>query len=399
MDVDLASVEVVFAQKLACGEPATRQRALRVLHDWIRDQSAKKPFDEADLMRLCKGLHYVMWMQDKMMLQEELADRIGGLINIFTSEDEKVRFVACFLKSLSNEWPHIDRWRMDKFLMEVRRMVRSCFAHLAGLKWKKEIRDQYWNVFQKTTISAEKSFNEALKFHFASILLDELDAAGGLTKKQVTACLKPYIELIGDKDISEYLFTSLYDEIFKTILQQKSDMVSAAEEGEEMEQEAGIEFSYKEIGAMLFEVGKKEHLNAKRRKKIYDLVKKFDKCARGQDPLHFEAPAPAEKLTKNDYEEAEKKAVELAKSFKEEKKKARKVKSLIKKRAREAAEAAQKESGDVEVPEDEISEVKKKSGKTTAIPKVKKGKPLLKAKGVGKKQMLGQKKKKGGKKN
>lgn len=74
-------------------------------------------FDDADLMRLCKGLHYVMWMQDKMMLQEELADRIGGLINIFTSEQEKVRFVGCFMKSLSKEWPHIDRWRMDKFLM------------------------------------------------------------------------------------------------------------------------------------------------------------------------------------------------------------------------------------------------------------------------------------------
>lgn len=42
MEVDLASVEVVFAQKLACGEPATRQRALRVLHDWIREQSNKK---------------------------------------------------------------------------------------------------------------------------------------------------------------------------------------------------------------------------------------------------------------------------------------------------------------------------------------------------------------------
>ncbi|CAL2040745.1 hypothetical protein CAEBREN_18157 [Caenorhabditis brenneri] len=397
MDVDLASVEIVFAQKLACGEPATRQKALRVLHDWIREQSVKKPFDDADLMRLCKGLHYVMWMQDKMILQEELADRIGGLINIFTSEEEKVRFVHCFLKSLSNEWPHIDRWRMDKFLMEVRRMIRACFTHLASLKWKKEVRDQYWAVFQKTTISSDKSFNEALKFHFAAILLDEMDAAGGLTKKQVTACLKPYIELIGEKDISEYLFTSLYDEIFKAILQQKSDMVSAVDEGEEMEQ-GGIEFNYKEIGSMLFEVGKQQHLNAKRRKKIYDLVKKFEKSSRGQDPLHFEVPAPKEKLTRNDYEEAEKKAIELANSFKQEKKDARKVKSLIKKRAREAAEAARKESGDIEVPEDEISEVKKGSGKKTAIPKVKRGKPLLKAKGVGKKIILG-KKKKVGKKN
>uniref|UniRef100_A0A8R1I9Y2 Reverse transcriptase domain-containing protein n=1 Tax=Caenorhabditis japonica TaxID=281687 RepID=A0A8R1I9Y2_CAEJA len=201
MEVDLASVEVIFAQKLASGEPATRQRALRVLHDWIREQSTKKPFEDSDLMRLCKGLHYVMWMQDKMLLQEELADRIGGLINIFTSEAEKIRFFGCFFKSLSKEWPHIDRWRMDKFLMEVRRMVRSTFTHLASLKWKKEIRDEYWNVLEETVCSTDTSFSEALKFHFASVLLDELDAAGGLTKKQVSACLKPYIELLGNKNI------------------------------------------------------------------------------------------------------------------------------------------------------------------------------------------------------
>lgn len=338
-----------------------------------------------------------MWMQDKMILQEELADRIGGLINIFTSEEEKVRFVACFLKSLSKEWPHIDRWRMDKFLMEVRRMVRACFTHLAELKWKKDIRDEYWKVFQETTISTDKSFNEALKFHFASILLDELDAAGGLTKKQVTACLKPYIELLGNKDISEYLFTSLYEEIFKTILQQKSDLITAVEEGEEMDQ-GGIEFSYKEIGALLFEVGKQEHLNAKRRKKIYDLVKKFDKSSRGQDPLHFETPVPKERLTRHDYEEAEKKAIVLANSFKQERKSSRKVKSQIKKRAREAAEAARQENGD-DVPDDEIAEVKKGNGKKTAVPKVKKGRPLLKAKGVGKKRMVGGLKRKAGKKN
>ncbi|CAI2350057.1 unnamed protein product [Caenorhabditis sp. 36 PRJEB53466] len=399
MEVDLASVEVVFAQKLACGEPATRQRALRVLHDWIREQSSKKPFDDADLMRLCKGLHYVMWMQDKMVLQEELADRIGGLINIFTSETEKVRFVACFLKSLSKEWPHIDRWRMDKFLMEVRRMLRACFAHLATLKWKKEVRDEYWKVFQETVISTEKTFSEALKFHFASLLLDELDAAGGLTKKQVTTCLKPYVELLGDKEISEYLFSSIYDEIFKAILQQKSDQLTASAEAEEEEPaaEGGIEFNYKEIGAALFDVGKQAHLNAKRRKRIYDLVKKFEKCARGQDPLHFEPPVPKEKLTREDYEAAEMKAIEAASEWKTERKEAKKHASLIKKRAREAAAVARKErkeAGD-ELPEDEIAEVRKASGKggKTSVPKVKRGK-ALKAKGVGKKQML--KKKVGG---
>ncbi|KAK5975731.1 hypothetical protein GCK32_014094 [Trichostrongylus colubriformis] len=40
MEADLKSVEVIFAQKLACGEPVTRQRAFRTLQDWIKQQSA-----------------------------------------------------------------------------------------------------------------------------------------------------------------------------------------------------------------------------------------------------------------------------------------------------------------------------------------------------------------------
>ncbi|VDP31541.1 unnamed protein product [Heligmosomoides polygyrus] len=117
MEADLTSVEVVFAQKLACGESVTRQRAFRTLQDWIRQQSSIRPFNEADMLRLCKGLHYVLWMQDKMLLQEELADRISQLLLVFTSEQERVLFIESVFKSLAKEWNHIDRWRMDKFLM------------------------------------------------------------------------------------------------------------------------------------------------------------------------------------------------------------------------------------------------------------------------------------------
>ena len=40
-DNELANVEMVFAQKLACGEPPVRQKALVALQQWIR-KTAKK---------------------------------------------------------------------------------------------------------------------------------------------------------------------------------------------------------------------------------------------------------------------------------------------------------------------------------------------------------------------
>ena len=52
-----------------------------------------------------------------MLLQEELADEISGLINLFENEEQICEFVTAILMTLSKEWPMIDRWRMDKFLM------------------------------------------------------------------------------------------------------------------------------------------------------------------------------------------------------------------------------------------------------------------------------------------
>ncbi|KAF8374109.1 rrp-1, partial [Pristionchus pacificus] len=239
MDVDLESVEIVFAQRLASGEPPVRAHALRELHKWIKSQSAKKPFGEEDLMRLCKGLHYVMWMQDKMILQEELADNIASLVNIFESEDERALYVQCFFAALSKEWLCIDRWRMDKFLMLIRRLVRTAFLHLASLKWKKSVTEKYWNAFRATVMSNDRSFRDALKFHFASIFLDELDNAGSITTERVTDLVATFAQML-TLDISDYIFSSVVDEIFTTILHAMSDEMEGDEEEEEGEGEGEV---------------------------------------------------------------------------------------------------------------------------------------------------------------
>ncbi|KAK5966814.1 Ribosomal RNA processing protein 1 [Trichostrongylus colubriformis] len=313
MEADLKSVEVIFAQKLACGEPVTRQRAFRTLQDWIKQQSAVRPFTEADMMRLCKGLHYVLWMQDKMLLQEELADRLSQLQLVFSREEERVLFVECIFKSLAKEWNHIDRWRMDKFLMMMRRVLRVLFVHLSSLKWKKSIREPYWAAFSRTTISTDKSFPDGLKFHFASIILDEMDNAGGINKKQITACLKPFADVLSIRGISDYLFESISEEIFATILHQKSEEIAAKMEadGEVDEKSTGIQFDYIALGKMLFDVGKMPETVSKRRRKLYDLVKRFDVAAKGGDPYHFEPPVPQIELTSKDLEEAELKLKKL----------------------------------------------------------------------------------------
>ncbi|KAE9411997.1 hypothetical protein Angca_007127, partial [Angiostrongylus cantonensis] len=118
---------------------------------------------------------------------------------------------------------------------------------------------------------------------------------GGITKKQITACLKPFADLLGKRSISDYLFNSIATEIFATILHQKSEeLASKAETDADTHNEstAGIQFDYCAIAQLLFNVGKKPGTISKRRKKLYNLVKKFHVAAKGGDPYRFKPPVP-----------------------------------------------------------------------------------------------------------
>ncbi|VDO96209.1 unnamed protein product [Heligmosomoides polygyrus] len=118
--------------------------------------------------------------------------------------------------------------------------------------------------------------------------------------------MQPFADLLGVRTISDYLFNSVSEEIFATILHQKSEEIASKKESDEgaTEESSGIEFDYGAVKAMLFDVGKRPETISKRRKKLYDLVRKFEVAAKGGDPYHFVPPVPEIVLTPRDLEEA-----------------------------------------------------------------------------------------------
>ncbi len=44
-------------------------------------------------------------------------------------------YFACFMKTIRREWFGIDRLRLDKYLMLVRKFVAQLLRHLAASKW------------------------------------------------------------------------------------------------------------------------------------------------------------------------------------------------------------------------------------------------------------------------
>lgn len=70
------------------------------------------------------GLYYCMWMADKPLVQEELADNIGSLVHAFAKPSQSYYFVGAFFKTMGRNHDHIDKFRIDKFLMLARRFFR-----------------------------------------------------------------------------------------------------------------------------------------------------------------------------------------------------------------------------------------------------------------------------------
>ena len=58
-----------------------------------------------------------MWMSDKPLIQEDLAETISSLVFSVTDRRLALKFVTVALKTMARDWSGIDTWRMDKFLM------------------------------------------------------------------------------------------------------------------------------------------------------------------------------------------------------------------------------------------------------------------------------------------
>ncbi|CAG9572124.1 conserved hypothetical protein [Leishmania major strain Friedlin] len=90
---------------------------------------------ELVLLKLCRGIHYCLWHSDKPLVQLACAQKIADLLHAPRTTRCKVLFYGCLFRVLAREWPTIDRYRMDKYLALVRRMV---FAYV---KFVKDVHD------------------------------------------------------------------------------------------------------------------------------------------------------------------------------------------------------------------------------------------------------------------
>uniref|UniRef100_A0AAG5CY59 Uncharacterized protein n=1 Tax=Anopheles atroparvus TaxID=41427 RepID=A0AAG5CY59_ANOAO len=214
--------EIKFARALAGNDPKLRRKVLKNLKTWLTTRSQSTfAFSDADFLRLWKGLFYCMWMSDKPLVQEELAESVGMLVRCFDQNvPVAVQFFKAFMVTMGIEWFGIDRWRMDKFMMFVRRVTRQLLFVLHENGWQTEHVGLFVQTIEATVLNRDVS-SFGLTNHFNDLLLEEIAKVsdGTVPKEVVTQIVEPYVRYMLKND-DPTVISGVVKTMFHSLMQQ-----------------------------------------------------------------------------------------------------------------------------------------------------------------------------------
>lgn len=276
-----------------------------------------------------------MWMQDKPLLQEELANNISQLIHVIQNTEAQHLFIRTFWQTMSREWNGIDNLRLDKYYMLIRMILRQSFEVLKRNDWDESLRELLLQLLMKEVMDPDSNAPKGIKFHFIDIYLQELAKVGAkeLTADQSLKFIEPFCNFVAQSkdpsvmhavasgifeiivDQSPYAIEDLMKELEssgdeedvseddeqgkKEMLKTKASRrlsgksAQSAEKTEDVDENADdsigpvLQFDYKAVADKLFELASKKNTPALNRKRLYKLVKKFQDLAEGIFPQDF----------------------------------------------------------------------------------------------------------------
>uniref|UniRef100_A0A8C0C1B4 RRP1B protein n=1 Tax=Buteo japonicus TaxID=224669 RepID=A0A8C0C1B4_9AVES len=257
-------------------------------------------FSQEELLKIWKGLFYCMWMQDKPLLQEELADNISQLIHVIQNTEARHLFIQTFWQTMNREWNGIDNLRLDKYYMLMRMILRQSFEKIPPTPNIQGIRGYAYNIYCTHYfffIIVQLTADQNLKFiePFCKI------AAKSKDRCMLHAVATGIFEIIVDQ--SPYAIEDLMKELRshsdeedvseedkqenEKVLKTKADgclsrkSVQSSEKTEDVyeNEDDGIgtvlQFDYKAVADKLFELASKKNTPSLNRKRLYKLVKNF----------------------------------------------------------------------------------------------------------------------------
>ncbi|XP_053825659.1 ribosomal RNA processing protein 1 homolog B isoform X2 [Vidua macroura] len=273
-----------------------------------------------------------MWMQDKPLLQEELAANISQLIHVFQNTETRHLFIQTFWQTMNREWNGIDNLRLDKYYMLMRLILRQSFEVLKRNEWDEGLAEPLLQLLMKEVMDPDSNSPTGIKFHFIDIYLDELAKVGAkeLTADQNLKFIEPFCKIAAKSKDRRVLY-AVATGVFEMIVDQSpfaiedlmkelgtnSDEENVSEEGKQENEEmlktkanrclsrksaqnsektedinenaddgigTVLQFDYKAVADKIFEFASKKNTPSLNRKRLYKLVKKFQDLAEGIFP-------------------------------------------------------------------------------------------------------------------
>lgn len=202
---------------LASCNTTVRSQSLRLLQSWLSSQSQE--LSDSDIKKLWKGLFYCLWHSDKTPNQVALIDRLTSLF-LSLHNALSVEFFRGFLVTLRREWPGIDRLRLDKFYLLIRRFMKALFELMRLKKWDTDVLGEYVGVLERDGFLAEdKLRGNGVNYHVASVFLEELKGVGFPVRKEVVdVLLGPFFAVMvrgKDKILIGKVKSCVFDELLK----------------------------------------------------------------------------------------------------------------------------------------------------------------------------------------
>lgn len=104
----------------------------QIYREWISQWAEV----EILLLKLSRGLFFCLWHSDKPLVQLECAQNIARVIHSPHTNSGKLLWFSCMMRVLAKEWRTMDRYRSDKYLAFVRKLMFELFTLMK--KWENE---------------------------------------------------------------------------------------------------------------------------------------------------------------------------------------------------------------------------------------------------------------------
>jgi len=182
-----------LAKYLAHNDKEVRDKAVASLRAFLI--SSPRALPPKELTKLWKGIFYCYWHSDKPLVQQALSSELASIPLQIEDPSRALAFFAGFWQMIVREWNGIDRLRMDKYYMLVRKFVNAGFRLLAREDWDEQ-RIEEWNEMLAgrggPLDPSDPKIPQSLAYHIADVYLEELNkVVGDLSSAEAKAEAEP----------------------------------------------------------------------------------------------------------------------------------------------------------------------------------------------------------------